>query len=394
VSFLSRRLRLFVAVALGAGTGLVALGYLIAAGVVVAVVAATPAREQVLIGVGAGARRLALVDRRRVVRWLGSIPQGDPDAGRAVAYVAGRVPVGLLGGLLFLLLGWGAATVVALVAGWAFGWPVDGIEPSPFNVAYLSGAAALLLFLNLEGIAAVGRIDRALAQRLLVPSSRAAYERRIAELATARSDVVAVVDAERRRIERDLHDGVQQRLVAVGMLIGRARRLERALGADPPGAAAERARLAELLRQAHDEAADALVDLREVSWRVFPAALDAGGLSDALETVADRSPVPVTLTLDLGDRPVTAVETVAYFVVSEAVTNAIKHAGASRIEVTVRRTGGELVVGVRDDGGGGADPTGGGLTGLSRRVLALDGGFTVVSPPGGPTTIEAVLPCG
>jgi signal transduction histidine kinase len=302
------------------------------------------------------------------------------EPGRAFAYLAVRALTGLLGSVLVLLFGYGGVTVALLIVGWLIGRPVDGIEPSPLNVIYIFCAAALLAFLGLQGLLAVGRMDRALATRLLVPAARVAYERRIAELSTARAEVVAAVDAERRRIERDLHDGVQQRLVALGMLIGRARR------AGPE-------RLAELLRQAHEEAADALVELREVSWRVFPVALDAGGLPAALETVADRSPVRVRLDVDLDDRPVSSVETVAYFVVCEAVTNAVKHAGAAAIEVAVRRQGDDLHVRVTDDGPGGANPAGDGLVGLARRVSALDGRFTVDSPAGGPTTVAAVLPC-
>ncbi len=374
----ARVARTSVGVGLGGFTGLLALGFLVVAGIVLAVTAGRgrPRIERAAI-------RLTALDRRRVHRFLGPGVAGEVCGARAVAYQGARAAIGSFGGLLWGLLLWGAATVVALIVGWVVGWPVDDIEATPFTVVYLAGLAAVLAFLNVEGILAVGRIDRWTADRLLGPGPGAAYERRIAELSTARSEVVAAVDAERRRIERDLHDGVQQRLVAVGMLLGRARRLP---SAD--------AKLAALLRQAHDEAADALVELREVSWRVFPAALDAGGLPAALETVADRSPVPVVLDVELDDRPAPPVETVAYFVVSEAVTNAVKHASASRVEVRVRGSADELAVTIRDDGLGGAAPGGAGLTGLDRRVTALDGRFRVDSPAGGPTTIEAVLPCG
>jgi len=372
-----RGLRALVAAALGAATGLLAAGLLVAIGVAVPVTGGRAAPWA-----GAVSSALARLDRRRVEALLGPVPAGD--GARALSYLAVRVPVGVFGGLLVALLAWGAGTVTVLLVGWIVGWrPIDDIEASPFNVLYLLGLAAVLAFLNLSGIVAFASADRWVAVRWLGPGTGAAYERRIAELSTARVEVVAAVDAERRRIERDLHDGVQQRLVAVGMLLGRARRL-------PP----DDARLAALLRQAHDEAADALVELREVSWRVFPAALDAGGLPLALETVADRSPLPVALTVELGERPLGMVETVAYFVVSEAVTNAVKHASASGVEVIVRRAGDELTVRVRDDGVGGASPSGGGLTGLARRVAALDGRFRVDSPAGGPTTVEAVLPCG
>jgi signal transduction histidine kinase len=190
------------------------------------------------------------------------------------------------------------------------------------------------------------------------------------------------VDAERRRIERDLHDGVQQRLVALGVLLGRARR--------NPDAAAD------LLAQAHEESRHVLEDLREVAWRVYPAALDSLGLAEALEAVADRSAVPVRLRCELPHAP-PGVATAVYFLVCEAVTNAAKHSGATMIRVDVTRedspgTGGAVRVEVADDGAGGADPAGGGLAGLSRRVLALDGGFAVSSPVGGPTVITARIP--
>jgi signal transduction histidine kinase len=137
-----------------------------------------------------------------------------------------------------------------------------------------------------------------------------------------------------------------------------------------------------------------LNDLREVSWRVYPIALDRGGLHPALETVVERSSVPVRLNYDLADRPDPATETVAYLVVSEAVTNAIKHGAPSGIDIAVRRDGSWLEVRVCDDGPGGARPTGTGLSGLARRVAAADGSFELVSPVGGPTTIAARLPCG
>ncbi|GAA0250063.1 sensor histidine kinase [Cryptosporangium japonicum] len=375
---LRRGLRIGAGVALGGVTGGAALGYLVVAGVAL-VVTGGRARHRV----GALAVRLVALDRRRVHRYLGPSVAGEAEAGRAFRYLLARVPVGLFSGLLWVLLAWGAVTVLAMIGGWFIGRPLDGIEATPVTVPYLLGLAAVLAFLTVEGILAVGRIDRWTADRLLGPAPGAEYERRIAELSTARSEVVAAVDAERRRIERDLHDGIQQRLVAVGMLLGRARRLP-----------TPDAKLAALLRQAHDEAAEALVELREVSWRVFPAALDAGGLPAALETVADRSPVPVVLDVELDARPVRAVETVAYFVISEAVTNAVKHASASRVDVLVRGSANELAVTIRDDGLGGATPDGEGLTGLHRRVRALDGRFTVDSPAGGPTTVEAVLPCG
>lgn len=381
-------LRLIAGTALGAPLALAGLLYLSGAGVLAAVTAAAPgARRWTVARIGAGARRLAALDRRRL-DWLTGVPGTGPigggpiSGGRAVGYLAVRVPLGLLGGLLVALLCWGAGTVAALFGGWLVGRNLDGIRATPLIVAYVLTASALLLFLNLQGIAAVHRADRRLAARLLTGGPREAYERRIAELTVTRAEVITAVDTERRRIERDLHDGVQQRLVALGMLLGRARR------AGDPGA------VGDLLRQAHVESADALRELREVAWRVYPTALDDGGLPAALETVAERCPIEVNLAVKVPARPGTTVETVAYFVVCEAVTNAAKHAGAGAVDVLVRRRDTDLLVEVRDDGAGGADPAGGGLSGLARRVRALDGRFAVHSPPGGPTVISAVLPCG
>jgi len=131
-----------------------------------------------------------------------------------------------------------------------------------------------------------------------------------------------------------------------------------------------------------------------VAWRVYPAALDSLGLREALEAVAERAGMPVRLTYRVPGPLPKPVQTAAYFVVCEAVTNAVKHAGAEHITVDVAQEGKVVRVRVRDDGKGGADPLGGGLSGLALRVAALDGRLTVDSPPGGPTVIGAELPCG
>ncbi|NUW38627.1 sensor histidine kinase [Nonomuraea rhodomycinica] len=295
---------------------------------------------------------------------------------RALRFLTLRLPVGVLGGLVVTLFVAGAAMALATTRAWLGGEPFDGMEPTPLLVTYLAVAGIVLLFIDVSGMIGVYALERRLALAVLAPDRTEALERRIAELSESRAGIVAAVDSERRRIERDLHDGLQQRLVALSMLIGRSRRGR-----------------PELLDQAHEEAQRALAELREVAWRVYPSGLDALGLGDALAGVAERSSVPVAVACDLQGRPPMAVETAAYFVVCEAVTNAAKHAGAARIAVDVRRAGAALVVRVQDDGAGGADPAGSGLSGLARRVAALDGTFKVTSPPGGPTTIVAELPC-
>ncbi|MET8862953.1 histidine kinase [Nonomuraea sp. NPDC004580] len=326
----------------------------------------------------ASARRLARLEAGRLrldISHLDALE--DARGGRAARYLAARVPVGVLGGLVIALLVAGVKVAVPLLAAWAAGRPFDGMEPTPPLVAYILTGGFVLLFLDLSGVAGVHALERRLAVRMLGPDPTEKLRRRITELAESRAGIVAAVDSERRRIERDLHDGLQQRLVALSMLIGRSRRGR-----------------PELLEQAHAEAQHALAELREVAWRVYPSGLDSLGLGEALAGVAERSSVPVTVDCRLPERPPMAVETAAYFVVCEAVTNAAKHAGAAAITVGVHKEGAAVVVRVRDDGSGGARPTGGGLSGLARRVAALDGHFEVDSPVGGPTTVTAVLPCG
>ncbi|SFA97521.1 Histidine kinase-, DNA gyrase B-, and HSP90-like ATPase [Amycolatopsis marina] len=333
-----------------------------------------------------GARTLAEVERWRIARYLDSEASRDYAGFRALQYVAVRSVVGGLGAGIFLLMLFGMIGGVIMLGQVLNGLPVGGGDPlgtdsdwyDPFAVLLFG---TLLTFLAVQGLLGVASLDRRLAQHFLGPTSQELLRRRLSFVTRSRAEVVDAVNDERRRIERALHDGVQQRLVALGMVLGRARR-----SSDPD-------RTDELLRQAHEEAQQALLDLREVAWRVYPVALDSGGLHGALEALAERSGVPVDLTFTLPERLDTATETVAYFVVSEGVTNAIKHARASRIQIDVSRTGDLLVVRVRDDGAGGARPEGDGLSGLARRVSAADGTFTVDSPVGGPTTVRAELPC-
>jgi signal transduction histidine kinase len=207
---------------------------------------------------------------------------------------------------------------------------------------------------------------------------------RIEELETTRAGAIDVQESELRRIERDLHDGAQARLVALGMSIGMA---EEKLRTDPEAAA-------QLLSEARSDARQALQELRDLARGIRPPILTDRGLRAAIDALVARSPVPVTVSVDVPVRPPDAVETAAYFVVAEALANAIKHADATRIEITVARSDGRLLAQVVDDGRGGAVAEGNGLTGLSRRVRALDGSLRVASPPGGPTTVRAELPCG
>ncbi|MFD1530453.1 sensor histidine kinase [Pseudonocardia aurantiaca] len=375
---IERAARTALGLALG---GLTALAHL----VLVAPAAALllpPARPAV-----AGAvRRLAGVERARVAALLGGqdAAVAQPSLRRVLRYLAARLPVGLLGAAVLTLLGIGAVFGATMLWSWVTRTPwvleqEPAIVVSTTLVAYYALPGAVLLYLGLAGAAAVARWERSLLARLLAPSREEQLTQRVAELSRTRDAVIAAVDDERRRIERDLHDGVQQRLVALGMLLGRARR-------HPD-------RTTEFVAQAHEEARRALADLRDVSWRVYPAALDSEGLAAALESVAERAPLPVRITCALPAEPLPALRAVVWFVVCEAVTNAAKHSEALRVEAEVLMDGSVLRANVRDDGRGGADPSGGGLAGLARRVQAADGTLTVTSPPGGGTTITAELPC-
>ncbi|MFF0311330.1 sensor histidine kinase [Streptosporangium sp. NPDC004379] len=377
-----RAARVLAGIALGVPAAVVQLLFLLVAGPLLWVPRARKGVLAVAVRLaGIEVWRLELLGGAEAAGGAGG-RSGGHDGRRALRYLALRWPVGVLGALVLTLLAAGVSVAVPLAWSWSRGEPFDGMTPSVLLVSYASVAGVVLLFLEVTGLMGVAALERRLARSALGPSPTERLERRIAELAETRSGIVAAVDQERRRIERDLHDGVQQRLVALAMLIGRARR-----GRSPE-------MLEELLRQAHREAQEALGDLREVAWRVYPAGLDSLGLREALDTVAERAGVPVEVRYGLDGRPPGPVETAAYFVVCEAVTNAAKHAAARSVTVEVVREGAAVVVRTRDDGCGGADPAGGGLSGLARRVAALDGRLEVVSPPGGPTVVTARLPWG
>ena len=226
--------------------------------------------------------------------------------------------------------------------------------------------------------------DAAMSRRLLGPPSDLAA--RVTELEISRERVVDAAEAERRRIERDLHDGAQQRLVALAMELGRA---QAKFTDDPDGAR-------KLVDQAHAQAKEALTELRNLVRGVHPPVLTERGLDAALSGLAALCPVPVDVHVDVPVRPKSAVEAVAYFVVAEALTNVAKYSRASHAKVVVEGHGypGTLTVMISDDGIGGADAHGPGLSGLADRVSGVDGRLSVESPAGGPTIIAAELPCG
>lgn len=334
--------------------------------------------------------RLVAHERRRLERLLLLDPIGTPDGRRGMGYLIAHAPLGFLGGAIIVLVIAGAYIAVDIIVAAATHGMTTTFDNDPGRVTFgtvgwLSIPGVVLLFLAWQGLVGVRRLEARLWAGF-VSTERTELRRRVASLTSSRADVVQAVDDERRRIERDLHDGIQQRLVSVGLLIGRSRRTRDAEAAG------------ELVARAHAETQAALAELREVAWRIYPSALDGRGLASALESVAGHSVVPVDVDVDLREDergPIAhAVETALYFVASEAVTNAVKHSGATRIGIEVRRDAEVVRIRVRDDGRGGADPAGVGLGGLARRVGALDGRLAVTSPVDGPTTIEAVIPCG
>jgi signal transduction histidine kinase len=254
--------------------------------------------------------------------------------------------------------------------------------PVTLLASVIIGAALLLAAPQLtRGLEAA---DLAFSRRLLGP--RRDLAARVTELERSRERVVDAAEAERRRIERDLHDGAQQRLVSLAMELGRA---QAKFADDPDGARV-------LVDQAHTQAKEALIELRNLVRGVHPPVLTDRGLDAALSGLAALCPVPVDVHVDVPVRPRAAVEAVAYFMVAEALTNVAKHSRASQAKVVVEGHGfpGTLTVMVTDDGIGGADVRSPGLSGLADRVSGVDGRLSVESPVGGPTIIAAELPCG
>ena len=317
---------------------------------------------------------------------------------RQLSYHLVAGPVLAAGGIAVLGV-WLAGVLYTLVYGYAWALSHQGLlwrGQSPGGPAnhlpamlgipvdvYLTGAGIILLCAAPWLTRAVAALDVRTAQELLGPSRAEELEHQVRRLAQTRAGAVDAADAERRRLERDLHDGTQQRLVSLAMNLGMAR---------VEATTAEQAK--DAIVMAHEEAKAALTELRNLIRGLHPAVLEDRGLDAALSGVAARMPVPVRLTVDLPLRPQPVIEAVAYFVVSEALTNVAKHAQASQAEVVVQRASDRLHVIISDDGVGGADPARGtGLAGLAKRASSVDGTFEISSPPGGPTLITVDLPC-
>jgi signal transduction histidine kinase len=330
-------------------------------------------------------RRIAGAKRSMVAAWTG---QEIPEAYQAITgTLRGRLRTAVRDPGTLVDLRWLAANYACGSLGllalplWLAGLPVDGVRCG------LLRRQPVVLPL----ISRLADLDAAWSSALLKPSPKALLTKRVEQLTQTRAGAIAAHSAELRRIERDLHDGAQARLVSLSMRIGLAKR---AYEHDPQAGR-------RLLDEAQEHAEEALAELRHVVRGIHPPILTDRGLAGAVRALAASSGLDVTVQaddLDSGPRAPVAVEAAAYFVVAEALTNAAKYSGSSRAEVCLTRTAAGVRVVVRDEGNGGAgsagsDAGGTGLPGMRRRVAALDGTFALASPAGGPTVIEAELPC-
>jgi signal transduction histidine kinase len=309
---------------------------------------------------------------------------------RDLAWALLLLPIGIAG---FTIATAAIGAVLGLVFAPAWTWALwdsaDKVQLGLFHVHNLgtafaaTGIGIVVAPLALALVRGTAAASGGLAQALLAPRTEQ-LEERVEVLQATRAGAVDAAASELERIERDLHDGAQARLVAIAMDLGLA---QQKLDEDP-----EQAR--RLMGEARDGATAALVELRDLARGIRPALLSERGLGEAVSSFAARSPVPASVTADLGEgRLPEAVESAAYFVVAEALANVAKHAGAKRATVSLVRRGDMLEVLVVDDGHGGANADGSGLRGLRARVEALDGTLGVASPAGGPTMLRAELPC-
>ena len=311
--------------------------------------------------------------------WLQAI---DPRQWRAVASFAVSTVLGLVTLVLIGAVTWGLALVVSPIVGWA--------NARLFGLSSLDGlgaplVGALVAVVATGAIVGLGLLQGVLARAILVPSREAQLEEQARTSDTRRAGAVRAAEVERTRIERDLHDGVQPRLVSIGMTLGLA---QTKIDDDPEAAKA-------LVAEAHASTKSAITELRQLARGIHASVLEDRGLDAALSALASRSHIPVTLDVRLPRRCSRPAEAAVYFSIAEALTNAAKHsrAGACRVDVRVRDDG-SLWARVEDDGLGGARVVpGGGLDGIVNRVTAAGGTVRIDSPQGGPTSVEVTVPC-
>ena len=316
----------------------------------------------------------------------------DENRWRDVVYVAVNLPLSIIEFVVVAIV-WTVAlaqltsplwydATAGSTAPWFLG-PLSGHDPAVIVLRAVIGAVLLALAASLSQL--VIALHRGVVAGLLCTSESRELRREVEALRTSRSAVLDVEASELHRIERDLHDGAQQRLVMLNIDLGLAsERIE----TDPAAAR-------QLVLDGQEQARQALADIRQLVRGIAPSILLDRGLVAALESITARGPVPIVLRSELppGERLPAATERAAYFVVTEALANAGKHSGAEHCEVRCRREGSRLVVEVWDDGRGGArvEP-GGGLAGLANRIAGVDGTFSVSSPAGGPTLVRAEIP--
>ena len=320
--------------------------------------------------------------------WLGRVI-ADSSRWKALAYAAVQP---IVGSTLFALIVsvWAGALALIALPLYVRALPGDAArllltDISPGRESYVAAGVGLVLLLAAPALTlAAGHVDAALVRSLLGASRKAELEAQVVEASTRRVAAVDSAEAERRRIERDLHDGAQQRLVSLGMTLGMAREK---LDHDP-----EKARA--LIEEAHLDAKAAMTELRAIARGIHPAVLDDRGLDAALSALAARAPVPVAINVRLPRRMGVTLEGAAYYVVSETLTNMAKYAAATNATVDIGVAGDRLVVSITDNGrGGAAVQPDGGLAGLRDRVAALGGTLEISSPLGGPTRITVEMPC-
>ena len=395
-----------------AGFVLVVVPLALGAGLALSLVGAVLGLLLVVLAIGV-ARAFAEAHRRLAFRLLGEDVPGPPTARpaagmlarldarlrdaagwRSVAYVLAKLPAAALGAYA---VGWWVAALVDLTA--PLRWELLDAPGSTPSVAVITplpfGSPRAVTFAGTCLVAATGAaillgapwftrgvvsLDRWLLHGLL---GFRPLEQRVRDLEETRAIAVDDSAALLRRLERDLHDGAQVRLVALAMSLDMVKEKM----SEPPDD------VRTLIDTAQSQAVQALTELRSLARGLHPAALD-DGLADALATLTSRSSVPVELAVDVSARPSPAIETIAYFCAAELVTNVIKHSGARRAALTVTQPeGGPLRLRVIDDGHGGARlGRGSGLTGLAQRVRTVDGSLEVVSPAGGPTAVTVTLP--
>ncbi len=378
----------FVAVSLCGGLLLAVLGLPVVAAMLVssrAVGTMERARARALLGEHVAAPRPLTSSGGGFWSWLKAALLDAP-GWRAALYLV------LLGGWSLVVGAVLAPTLTA--AGMLVGYPIwhnfgqpggginlgDHVVEAAWEIALSVGVGLTILLLVPWLVRGLTQVDRLLVRGLLGPTTLSS---RVRSLEVARGGAIDQAAADLRRIERDLHDGTQARLVALAMELGMAREK---LAENPEHAQ-------ELIAKAHTDAKEAVAELRDIARGIHPVELTGRGLDAALSPLAARCTVPMTVRVDLPGRPAPIVEAAAYFCVSELLTNISKHSRASQAGVYVHKIGDRLRIEVRDDGIGGADPSGGtGLRGLADRVRSLDGTVQVVSPISGTTTVVVELP--